>query len=171
MVVSARPFSPLIPDARVHDRGPAVAFPPPLLFVAAFGVGLLLSWSMPVAFPWAPARWTAPVALLLVVHGVGLALVGVLTFRRARTAIYPNRPASTLVTHGIFARTRNPMYTGMIIAYLGGVIGTGSVWALLMLPAVLAVMMRFVISREERYLRAAFPVEYPAYCERVGRWL
>jgi protein-S-isoprenylcysteine O-methyltransferase Ste14 len=153
------------------DRGPAVPFPPPLLFVAGFGVGLLLSRLVPLAFPWSAARWTPPVALLLIVLGLGVMLLGMLTFRRAKTAVYPNQPARTVVTHGVYARTRNPMYVGLTVAYVGGVIATRSVWALLVLPIVLVVLVRQVVRREERYLLAAFPAEYEAYCEEVGRWL
>lgn len=153
------------------DRGPGVSFPPPFLFVGGFGVGLLLSRIVPLAFPWAGARWIPFVALLLIAHGLGLGAIGLLTFVRARTAVYPNQPARTLVTHGIFARTRNPMYVGITLVYLGGVIALGAVWSLICLPVVLVLLTRLVIAREERYLHAAFPDEYAAYCAEVGRWL
>lgn len=153
------------------DQGPAVRFPPPLLFGAGLLLGALLSRLQPVALPWVRTAWIAPVALVLCVLGVGLAVIGVLTFRRADTAVYPNQPARTLVTHGVYAYTRNPMYVGMTVAYLGLALATGSVWPLLLLPAVLALLVRFVIQREERHLMAKFPAEYGAYCADVGRWL
>lgn len=146
-------------------------FPPPLLYALGFLVGLLLSRAVPLAFPWSAARWIPPVSLLIIVHGVGLSLLGILTFHRANTAVLPHRPARVLVTHGVYSRTRNPIYVGLTVAYLGGVLWTGSVGALLMLPLVLLLLIRLVITPEERHLTARFPAEYAAYCAEVGRWL
>jgi protein-S-isoprenylcysteine O-methyltransferase Ste14 len=85
--------------------------------------------------------------------------------------VYPNQPARALVTHGVYAHSRNPMYVGLTIAYLGGVLATGSVWALLLLPVALFALLRLVIRREERHLSERFPTEYAAYCAEVRRWL
>jgi protein-S-isoprenylcysteine O-methyltransferase Ste14 len=46
-----------------------------------------------------------------------------------------------------------------------------SVWAVVFLPVVLGLLVRFVIRREERHLTQRFPEEYAAYCARVPRWL
>lgn len=104
---------------------------------------------------------------------VGLALMawGIITFRRERTAVYPNRPARLLVESGPYRRTRNPMYLGMTILYLGVTALMNSWWPLLLLPIVLWALMALVISREERYLAAEFGETYGAYRERVRRWI
>ena len=102
--------------------------------------------------------------------GIAVVFTGILTFRRARTAVYPNRPASRIVQHGIYARTRNPMYVGLTLLYVGMTLAFVSTGAVLLLPLVLLALRRYVIAREERYLQAAFPDEYAAYCARVGRW-
>jgi protein-S-isoprenylcysteine O-methyltransferase Ste14 len=94
-----------------------------------------------------------------------------LTFRRARTAILPTRPASQLVDGGPYRFTRNPMYTGLTTAYVGAAALLDSVWPLLLLPLVLAALVRLVVRREEAYLRGAFGAEYAAYQARVRRWL
>lgn len=112
-----------------------------------------------------------PVALLLVVHGLGLMAIGIITFHRAKVAVYPNQPARALVTHGIYAHTRNPMYVGLTIAYVGGVLATESMWALLLLPIALMTLYQLVIRREEHHLRERFPQEYAEYCAEVRRWL
>ena len=152
------------------DRGPAVPFPPPLLFVGGIVIGVLLDLVMPLPAVIPDARWVVVVGFALVVLGVGFAITGILTFRKFRTAVLPHRPASVLVDTGIFAYTRNPMYTGLTVAYLGGVLLTGVLWVLILLPIVLTVLVTQVIRREERYLRTRFPEAYAAYCTRVGRW-
>ena len=75
------------------------------------------------------------------------------------------------MTTGIYARTRNPIYVGDAVIYLGIAVATGSWLALLVLPALIAVMNRFVIAREERYLTERFGTAYTAYAARVRRWL
>jgi protein-S-isoprenylcysteine O-methyltransferase Ste14 len=153
------------------DRGPAVRFPPPLPFVLGFGLGALLDRfrPFPVRLPDTPL--TGYTGLALVAAGLTLVFVGIITFRRHHTAVYPNRPARSLVTTGVYAHTRNPMYLGMTTAYLGGVLATGLLWSLLMLPLVLSTIITLVISREEQHLMEKFPDEFMAYSARVRRWV
>lgn len=153
------------------DRGPGVRFPPPLLFAAGFMAGLLLDSRWPLPAQWLRSAGMEQVGLLLVSIGFLIMLTGIITFWRARVAVIPNRPARALVTDGIYAWTRNPMYTGLTIAYLGGVLLTASAWAFLLLPLVVFLLVRMVIQREERHLLERFPAEYAEYRARTRRWL
>jgi protein-S-isoprenylcysteine O-methyltransferase Ste14 len=76
-----------------------------------------------------------------------------------------------LVKDGPYRFTRNPMYTGLTIAYFGGAALLDSAWPIIVLPVVLIVLVQTVILREERYLADAFGVEYSVYVARVRRWL
>ncbi|WP_353266602.1 isoprenylcysteine carboxylmethyltransferase family protein [Gemmatimonas sp.] len=153
------------------DLGPAVKFPPPALFVAGLGAGVLIDRVIPAG--WVPSGHRLWELLGVALGVVGLAVVytGIISFRRHRTAVYPNRPASTLVASGVYAHTRNPMYVGMTTFYVGGVLLLHSVGALLLLPVVLRLLFVHVVQREEAHLRAAFPEEYARYCATVRRWL
>ncbi|MFL5562811.1 MAG: methyltransferase family protein, partial [Gemmatimonadaceae bacterium] len=75
------------------------------------------------------------------------------------------------VVGGPYRFTRNPMYVSMAALYLGLSLALNSWWPVVLLPFVLLIIQRAVIAREERYLRARFPVEYPEYCRTVRRWL
>ena len=108
---------------------------------------------------------------LMIVLGLGLMLWALITFKHHRTAVIPNRPASLVVTDGPYRLTRNPMYAGFTVVYLGGVLVTGMLWPLMMLPIVLVLLTVLVIRREERYLADAFGAEYSAYSARVRRWV
>jgi protein-S-isoprenylcysteine O-methyltransferase Ste14 len=102
--------------------------------------------------------------LLLLVSANGL-------FVRAGTGVIPFRDVSALVTSGIFRYTRNPMYLGMALVLLGCAVTVGAVSALpVPLVFALIVQARFILP-EEAMLRGLFPGEYPAYCQRVRRWL
>ena len=164
MFTDAKPKPPI-------DRGPAVPFPPPLLFVGGLAAGILLDLALPLPAVIPDARWVVIVGFALVGLGLGFAITGILTFRKFRTAVLPHRAASVLVDTGIYAFTRNPMYTGLTVAYLGGVLLTGVLWVLILLPVVLTLLITQVIRREERYLGARFPEAYAEYCARVGRWI
>jgi len=63
------------------------------------------------------------------------------------------------------------MYTGLTFQYLGVAALLDSGWSIIVLPIVLFVLVRTVISREETYLKDAFGSDYGAYTARVRRWL
>jgi protein-S-isoprenylcysteine O-methyltransferase Ste14 len=150
------------------SRGPGVHFPPPLIFVA----GYVLGWLVGRMWPLGSANPVVE-AVGAIVAGAGLALAAwaMSTFILAGTPIIPNRPATTLVTHGPYRYSRNPMYTSLTLLYIGLALATVTWWALPLLPLVLYVLHRAVIAREERYLTQAFGDAYLEYTRRVRRWL
>ena len=104
------------------------------------------------------------IGLLLLVTANGL-------FVRAGTEVIPFREVSALVTTGIYRFTRNPMYLGMAAVLLGCALTVGVVSALLVPVAFVVIIELRFIRPEEQMLRQLFPEEYPAYCQRVRRWL
>lgn len=157
------------PSARPSADSPGVHLPPPLVFVAAFLVGVALEWAVPLPGP--PAPWGLTAGLLGIAAFLALNPPSVLLFRRAETSVVPFRPAAALVTSGPYRLTRNPMYLGFVFLYLGLALWLGVLWALVLLPVAVAVVDRMVIAPEERYLERAFGEEYRRYRARVRRWL
>lgn len=100
-----------------------------------------------------------------------MALAGVAEVVRHRTTIVPHHVVSTLVTTGVYRLSRNPMYTGLAILYVGGALLVGSWWPVVTLPVALLAVRRFVIDPEERYLASHFAPTYAVYRARVRRWL
>lgn len=152
-------------------KSPGVRFPPPLLYVAGLVIGWILDRRVRALPLIGEPGLLWDFGLLLVALGLGLTAWGMLTFRAARTAIIPMRGASRLVDHGPYRFTRNPMYTGFTLMYLGAAAIMYSAWPLLALPIVVALLVRLVIEREERYLQDAFGSNYSDYRARVRRWL
>lgn len=75
----------------------------------------------------------------------------------------------TLLTEGVYARSRNPRYVNLIVALFG--------WALVLNYPVLYLMLAvsvpvlyFVVLLEERELRGRFGAEYEEYCRNVPRF-
>ena len=149
-------------------QGADVHVPPPLVYavplVAAWAVDRVLPWRMPGSGG-ARARYRAGGGRSGDRHG------GRVSFRRHHTSIIPGRPASAIVTTGPYMYTRNPMYLGMTVAYVGGSLVLGTWWAPVALPAVVAFVDRNVIRREEAYLRSRFGDDYEEFSAHTRRWL
>lgn len=157
-----------------NDSAPAhagVRFPPPLVYLLGLVAGWLLqqwmSWSITPGY----SRLRLDIAALFALAYVGLFAGALIAFRRARTTLIPNRPATAFVTVGPFRWTRNPMYLSLVCLYLAAALWLNTWWAIVLLPVVVLVIDRAVIAREERYLASAFPGEYDAYRSRVRRWI
>ncbi|MCC7009405.1 MAG: isoprenylcysteine carboxylmethyltransferase family protein [Acidobacteria bacterium] len=153
-------------------QGPRIAVPPPFVFLAGWVAAWILAQRLPFAIDGGGASGVQE-GLGVAIAAAGLALAGwaMGTFLSARTAIVPIKPARTLVTHGPFRFSRNPMYVGLTGAYVGLAVLLNQAWPLVVLPAVVAVLVVFVIRREERYLGSVFGLQYEAYCRRVRRWV
>ena len=152
--------------------GPDVRYPPPLLFLLGLAAGWWLDHALPLPIVGPATRpATEPIGWLLVVLGTVLSGWGLATFRNAGTAIRPDRPASVLVTHGPFRLSRNPMYAGLSLVYLGVTVLVDSAWPLLFLPPVITILQLTVVRHEERYLVVTFGLAYEEYRRRVRRWL
>ena len=107
----------------------------------------------------------------LFVMGAAVAGWGLVTFHRARTTTVPGQVSSQLVTWGPYRFTRNPMYVGLIIAYLGEAGILRQIWPILLLPLTIAYVNWIVIPLEEARLLEAFGAAYQRYQTRVRRWL
>jgi protein-S-isoprenylcysteine O-methyltransferase Ste14 len=162
---------------------PGVIAPPPLIYLGFLlvGWGLAELGTRPEAvtagFGWLAAGYGLEmgvrrgVALALIIGGLLLDGMAAGLFRRRGTAVEPWKPSTALVTEGVYRFSRNPIYLGFAITYLGFAIAMDSWIVLLLLLPCLVVVDRFVIQREERYLAAKFGADYDAYRTRVRRWL
>jgi protein-S-isoprenylcysteine O-methyltransferase Ste14 len=110
---------------------------------------------------------------VLVVVGASVSLAGVVSFRRARTTVNPTMPntTSTLVSSGIYAITRNPMYLGFLLILVGWTVFLSNTLAIIGPFAFVFYMNTFQISPEERALSEIFGAEFSAYKTAVRRWL
>lgn len=145
----------------------------PILFVpATLLAGLILDRLLPLPFAVSingGFRWLA--AAILILTGVALFAAGVRNFSRADTPLPTNQPARMLVTTGIHRRTRNPVYLGFLLIYVGIGVAAQSPWSLLLALPLALVIHYGVVMREEAYLERRFGDAYRDYKGRVRRWL
>ena len=145
---------------------------PPVVYVVAIALAVLLHWLWPL--PW----FGAPLADLLFAVGILVALAAVAidfaamrTLGRARTTILPHRKSEHLVTAGPYSFTRNPIYLGNTMLMIAAGLAFGIVWFLLLAPVAAFVTQKLAIEREERHLTARFGKKYRDYQKRVRRWV
>jgi protein-S-isoprenylcysteine O-methyltransferase Ste14 len=146
-----------------------VRIDPQLIYTVPLIAGLWLNRWHPL--PLLPAPFATPVGVTLVVLGLAFVLPAAWRFARAGTSPQPWRPSTALVTEGPYRISRNPIYLGYTLLYLGVMFWVDTVWPLFVLPLVLWMMYRTVIAREEVYLESRFGDAYRAYRRRVRRWL
>jgi protein-S-isoprenylcysteine O-methyltransferase Ste14 len=149
-----------------------VIAPPPLLALATIALGLLLDWLLPAYVLTLFLSGTVRMVLGLVFIGAGLALViaANIAFRAVGTHPEPWKPSTALVTKGIFAWLRNPMYVGGTLCLVGLAVALASDWTLVMTIGFFVVLHFGVVRREERYLEAKFGETYRQYCNHVSRY-
>jgi protein-S-isoprenylcysteine O-methyltransferase Ste14 len=108
---------------------------------------------------------------VLVLAGVALIIAGRRAMRAAETNINPFKPTISIVTLGPFGFTRNPLYLGVTLAYVGLTLVVNTWWCILLLVPVLLLIHFGVVMREERYLDRKFGDSYREYRSRVRRYL
>jgi len=142
--------------------------PPTYLLVA-----IILQWLLHAVIPVAkfiPVPWNL-LGILPLAVGIAMNLVADGVFKRAETTVKPFQESSTLVTSGIYAYTRNPMYVGYVLTLGGLAILVRSLTPWLVVPGFAVLMDRIFIRAEEGMLANKFGETWDSYSKRVRRWV
>ncbi|EHF02064.1 MULTISPECIES: methyltransferase family protein [Olsenella] len=74
-----------------------------------------------------------------------------------------------LVTTGVYAWVRNPIYSAFLIACLGAILVAGNLWLLVLTPIHWLALTLLMRRTEERWLAELHGSTYLDYCRRVNR--
>ena len=118
---------------------------------------------MPVCSPF-PYAVTAAAALVLVVLGIAMWYASVI-----RSRISSRIEENALVTDGVYAWVRNPIYTALMFVNWGLLIWSGNLWLLVFAPLYWILMTVMVSSTEEVWLEDLYGDDYREYRGRVNR--
>jgi protein-S-isoprenylcysteine O-methyltransferase Ste14 len=151
---------------------PGVIAPPPILTLVALAVGIAFQALAPLKSPAIVSGWPLYViGGLLLSSAIALIALAVRGMRHAGTPVQTSKETKELATSGIFSRTRNPIYVGMILFVCGCGALLANVW-LLVAAVLLSLALHFgVVKREEAYLRTKFGEAYLQYMKRTPRYL
>ncbi|MGF6176860.1 methyltransferase family protein [Ensifer sp. 4252] len=147
------------------------------VIVAALVVHLLAIAGFPEAvsaslgrIPVLDAPLIAAIGLALMALGGGLTMLSQWAMRHSWKIGIPEEQDAPLVTSGLYAFSRNPIYVGMVTALIGTVLAVPNVVSVaLALSAWISIS--YQIRMEEAHLARAFGEAYIAYCKRVRRWI
>lgn len=111
------------------------------------------------------------IAVLIALSGLALraTVIGYAYIKRggANKKVY----AKNLVTEGMFAICRNPLYVGNLLIYTAVFLKHGDPWVASIGIASFLFMYQCIVYAEEEYLHNKFGDGYKAYCTDVPRWL
>jgi len=114
-----------------------------------------------------PLEWIVGGILILIGEAYrmgGVAAAGTETRRRSRAV-------QRLVTYGVFAWSRNPLYNGNFLIWMGFVVISGVLWFLPVAILLFAIEYSLIVRYEEGVLESIFGEEYLSYKRRTPRWL
>jgi protein-S-isoprenylcysteine O-methyltransferase Ste14 len=139
--------------------GPAVGLP-----TACYGLAAVVStriWPSALAIGGVPYPWLAVLGGLLLAIGAAWYAIAVRTVRKAYRE-------QRLVTGGVYAVCRHPIYAGWILLILPAIALLLDSWPVLSTAAVMYVLTRIHVRREEQGLEAEFGDRYVDYKRRTN---
>ncbi len=152
------------------DRPSRVPWPP-LLYAAIACLAALLERYVPQLPAWPASAALRGLGWALVAMGFAIAIAALLRFRADGTTPDPTGRATALASHGVYRYTRNPMYLGAVIGFIGFALALRSPWLMLLVPPLAVLLHVLAIRPEEAYLERRFGASYRDYKQRVRRWI
>jgi protein-S-isoprenylcysteine O-methyltransferase Ste14 len=140
-----------------------------------FGIPLLLSLILGYLFPLPlsallPRAVSLSAGIIFLLSGLLIIMITRQQFHQANQPTDPGNPTSQLITTKLFSWSRNPLYFGAVLFFIGLAALLNSFWLLiLLLPTILAVHYILIVP-EEKYLAAKFGEPYRQYGISVHRW-
>jgi len=86
-----------------------------------------------------------------------------------RQKLFDHVRQNHLVTTGVYAWVRNPVYSAAMLLCTGLLLMAHNLWLLILPPLFWALMTAMLIPTEEKWLRSLYGQEYVDYCARVNR--
>jgi protein-S-isoprenylcysteine O-methyltransferase Ste14 len=135
-----------------------------LIFAAAFG------WAAPSGGEFFDSEAVGWIGVALCLAGLTLLAWSLVSFGQSfRVGIDMERP-DKLITTGIFAFSRNPIYVGFALILLGQFLIFSS-WLLLAYLVAGYWLFHRQVLREEEFLSRHYGCDFEEYCKRVRRYL
>lgn len=140
-----------------------------------FGIPLLLSiaaqFVLPLSFPKEiPSQILILAGIIFAGTGISIIVLARRELAHFRQPTDPGHPTSRIVTTGVFAISRNPLYLGCVLILFGIALAFNTLWVLAALLLAFILCHYVLIVPEEKYLAAKFGDEYRAYRAAVRRW-
>ena len=150
---------------------PGVYVPPPLFYVVTFIAAVFIQRKFPIDDSSFHLPAVKILGIVFIVISLFFSVRSLRQFFQSKNSLMTIRPAFSLQKNGIYHITRNPMYVGLAILYLGITCFIGNWWNIILFPLLVVFVQEYIIKHEERYLARRFGQEYLDYRYKVRRWL
>jgi protein-S-isoprenylcysteine O-methyltransferase Ste14 len=150
---------------------PGIYVPPPIIYALTFLAAVFIQKKVPINDSLFHRQVTKIVGVGLLIIALFFLLRSLRQFVLSKNTLVTIMPTHSLQTNGIYSITRNPMYLGLAIVYLGISCLIGNWWNIILFPFLLLIIQQYMINREEKYLERRFGQVYLDYKSKVRRWL
>jgi protein-S-isoprenylcysteine O-methyltransferase Ste14 len=152
------------------NRSSRAAVPPPLVFLGALVIGVILNILRPLPI-FTDGRIGDALGLLATLASAVIATWAFRTMLRAGEQPDPGVTTRKIIKEGPFARTRNPIYLSFALFAIGVALLMNNLWIILVLAPLMIYVDAGIVRREESYLEQQFGDEYVEYKRSVRRWI
>lgn len=143
-----------------------------LVFGIPFLIAIVLQFAVPLTLPPGTFRpFYIAIGVILIVLGIAIVVSARREFARHGEHTDPGYATNRIMTTGVFALSRNPLYLGIVAFVAGVALAFDAPWVLVMLLPSIVACHYILIAPEERYLTAKFGEEYIRYSRSVQRWI
>lgn len=142
---------------------------PTTLLLTSILIMLALHFLLPVTRI-IPPLWNL-LGLLPLGVGIYINLWTDRAFQQAKTTVKPFEAPSTLIVHGMFQITRNPMYLGFVIILLGVALLLRTLSPWIVIPIYALLLDNIYIRQEEQMMAEKFGQLWDGYKKYVRRWI
>jgi protein-S-isoprenylcysteine O-methyltransferase Ste14 len=153
------------------SKGPGVFIPPPLIYVLIFIASVFIQKEIPITASIFQSWAIKVVGIIFLIIASFFLARSLRQFFQSKNTVILIKPASSLQKTGIYGISRNPMYVGLAIVYLGITCFIGNWWNIILFPVLFLIVQEYIIKREEKYLELEFGQQYEEYRIKVRRWL
>lgn len=150
---------------------PGVYVAPPLFYVAIFFISIFIQRQFPLSESLFRSKIGFVAGIIFVLTALTILLPALIKFFQTKNTLITIKPANSLQTSGIYSISRNPMYLGLVVLYMGIGCFKGNAWSFILVPLLVLIITHFVIRKEEAYLIRTFGGDYVEYQRKVKRWI
>ena len=134
---------------------------------------LFLSWLADYLFPklGIVEKPYNKIGIIILVIGLSVTFYSFYLFKKNKTPILPGKKPTFVVIEGPYKFTRNPMYSGVILALLGASLYIGNLLSFLSPIIFFLIMNHYFVPFEEKLLESLFGKKYLDYKKKTRRWV
>ena len=151
-------------DEHLPLYGPGPAYVATIAAATVAGIALTVAGVIPTASADAATVLMRVLGAALIAGGGALWMAAVFGAK-----IDDGIEHNQLVTTGVYAIVRNPIYTAFTLVCTGALLICANLWLLVLPPLFWAFLTVLMKATEERWLRELYGAQYDRYCQRVNR--